>query len=136
GARLVLGHLARGCASILFRRLTPQTVARSAALLRLTAEDLVAAKVVDEVVPEPGGAAHRDPRGAAAGLGRALARHMNTLVHRPARARRPPIRALRSLRRRSPSGLRLQTRAPRATPLAERRTPHKPSTPALPPPTA
>jgi len=28
-----------GCASILFRRLTPETVARSAALLRLTAED-------------------------------------------------------------------------------------------------
>ena len=75
-----------GCASILFRRLTPATVARSAALLRLTAEDLLAAKVVDDVVAEPGGAAHRDPAGAAATLGRALERHLNTLVRRPARA--------------------------------------------------
>ena len=74
-----------GCASILFRRLTPETVARSAALLRLTAEDLAAAKVVDEVVREPGGGAHRDPARAAARLGRALAQHLEELAPRPVR---------------------------------------------------
>jgi len=74
-----------GCASILFRRLTPETVARSAALLRLTAEDLAAAKVVDEVVREPGGGAHRDPAHAAARLGRALERHLEELARRPVR---------------------------------------------------
>ena len=74
-----------GCASILFRRLTPETAARSAALLHLTAEDLAAAKVVDEVVREPGGGAHRDPAHAAARLGRALERHLEELARRPVR---------------------------------------------------
>src|SRR5262249_50300960 len=50
-----------GCASILFRERTPAAVARSAALLRLTASDLHAFSVVDEVVREPGGGAHRRP---------------------------------------------------------------------------
>src|SRR6266478_1803617 len=43
-----------GCASILFRERTPETVARSAALLRLTAAELAQFGVVDEIVAEPG----------------------------------------------------------------------------------
>ena len=65
-----------GCASILFRERTPAAVARSAALLRLTASDLQAFGVVDEVVREPGGGAHREPARAARLLGRALERHL------------------------------------------------------------
>jgi acetyl-CoA carboxylase carboxyl transferase subunit alpha len=68
-----------GCASILFRTRTPETVARSAALLRLTARDLAAAGVIDEVVPEPGGGAHRSRGRAAVLLGRALERHLRAL---------------------------------------------------------
>jgi acetyl-CoA carboxylase carboxyl transferase subunit alpha len=68
-----------GCASILFRSRTPETVARSAALLRLTATDLAAAGVIDEVVPEPGGGAHRSRGRAAVLLGRALERHLRAL---------------------------------------------------------
>jgi acetyl-CoA carboxylase carboxyl transferase subunit alpha len=68
-----------GCASILFRTRTPETVARSAALLRLTAADLGAAGVVDEVIPEPGGGAHRSRGRAAVLLGRALERHLRAL---------------------------------------------------------
>ena len=68
-----------GCASILFRARTPETVARSAALLRLTASDLAAAGVIDEVVPEPGGGAHRSRGRATVLLGRALERHLRAL---------------------------------------------------------
>jgi acetyl-CoA carboxylase carboxyl transferase subunit alpha len=74
-----------GCASILFRKRTAETVARSAALLRLTATDLAGAGVVDEVVREPGGGAHRHPARAAVLLGRALERAFSTLVAMPAR---------------------------------------------------
>jgi acetyl-CoA carboxylase carboxyl transferase subunit alpha len=75
-----------GCASILFRERTPETVARSASLLRLTAADLVGFGVVDEVVAEPRDGAHRDPARAAARLGEALARHLGACVRRPPRA--------------------------------------------------
>jgi len=69
-----------GCASILFRERTPEAVARSAALLRLTAADLAAFGVVDEIVGEPGGGAHRQPARAAVLLGRALERHLRALA--------------------------------------------------------
>ncbi len=73
-----------GCASILFRARTPETVARSAALLRLTAAELARFGVVDEIVPEPGGGAHRQPARAAVLLGRALERHLSALAAVPA----------------------------------------------------
>jgi len=73
-----------GCASILFRERTPETVARSAALLRLTADDLAAFGIVDEIVREPGGGAHRQPARAAVLLGRALERHLHALANVPA----------------------------------------------------
>ncbi len=77
-----------GCASILFRERSPDAVARSAAQLRLTAGELAAAGVVDEIVPEPGGGAHRHPARAAVLLGRALERHLEGV------ARLSPARAL------------------------------------------
>ena len=75
-----------GCASILFRERTPETVARSAALLRLTAAELASFGVVDAIVPEPGGGAHRQPARAAVLLGRALERHLTALRGVPPRA--------------------------------------------------
>ncbi len=72
-----------GCASILFRERTPARVAQSAALLRLTAGDLADVGVVDEIVREPGGGAHRHPARAAVLLGRALERHLAALAARP-----------------------------------------------------
>src|SRR5438874_283585 len=68
-----------GCASVLFRGRTPETVARSAALLGLTAAELAGFGVVDEIVAEPGGGAHRQPARAAVLLGRALERHLTAL---------------------------------------------------------
>jgi acetyl-CoA carboxylase carboxyl transferase subunit alpha len=87
-----------GCAAIIFRRRTPAAVARSAAMLRLTARDLAAFGVVDAIVPEPRGGAHRDPRRAARLLGRAIVAALDEVV------RVPPARlvAARYRRYRSP----------------------------------
>ena len=86
-----------GCASILFRERTPETVARSAGFLRLTAAELAAFGVVDEIVLEPGGGAHRQPARAAVLLARALERHLTALTARSAATL--PARRYRRYRR-------------------------------------
>jgi acetyl-CoA carboxylase carboxyl transferase subunit alpha len=68
-----------GCASILYRQKTAESVARAADALRLTAKDLLALGVTDEVVPEPLGGAHRHPREAMQALRATLARHLAEL---------------------------------------------------------
>jgi acetyl-CoA carboxylase carboxyl transferase subunit alpha len=47
-----------GCAAILWKDASQRE--RAAAALKITAEDLIRLKVVDEVVPEPEGGAHQD----------------------------------------------------------------------------
>jgi acetyl-CoA carboxylase carboxyl transferase subunit alpha len=66
-----------GCASILWRdgKKAPQ----AAEALRLTAPDLEKLGVIDGILPEPLGGAHRDADGAAATLGAELARHLDAL---------------------------------------------------------
>ena len=49
-----------GCAAILWD--DPAKVPDAATALKMTAQDLVALKIVDEVVPEPLGGAHREPK--------------------------------------------------------------------------
>ncbi|MEO7436628.1 MAG: acetyl-CoA carboxylase carboxyltransferase subunit alpha [Candidatus Binatia bacterium] len=61
-----------GCAAILHRDKAPASIARAAAALRLTADDLLAAGVVDALVPEPAGGAHRNPRRACEALEQAV----------------------------------------------------------------
>ena len=48
-----------GCASILWR--SPEKVQDAAAAMRITAQDLLELKVIDGIVPEPVGGAHRAP---------------------------------------------------------------------------
>ncbi len=62
------------CSAILWkdRKHAPE----AAEALKLTADDLMRLGVVDEVVPEPEGGAHRDHDTAAANLGRALRRSL------------------------------------------------------------
>ncbi|MFL6830470.1 MAG: acetyl-CoA carboxylase carboxyltransferase subunit alpha, partial [Sphingomicrobium sp.] len=55
-----------GCASILWR--TADKAADAAEAMRITAADLHGLGVVDRVVPEPLGGAHRDPEAAIGGL--------------------------------------------------------------------
>jgi acetyl-CoA carboxylase carboxyl transferase subunit alpha len=59
-----------GCASILWR--TSDKAADAAAAMRVTAQDLKALGVIDEIVPEPVGGAHRDTVAAIATLRRSL----------------------------------------------------------------
>ena len=59
-----------GCASILWRSADESQAAASA--LRLTAQDLEALEVIDGVIEEPVGAAHRDQETAVAAVGDAI----------------------------------------------------------------
>jgi acetyl-CoA carboxylase carboxyl transferase subunit alpha len=59
-----------GCASILWR--TADKAAEAAEAMKVTAQDLKALGVIDQIVAEPLGGAHRDPAGAIAALGDAI----------------------------------------------------------------
>lgn len=65
------------CSSILYR--DPTKAQRSAEALRLTAKDLAGFGIVDEVVKEAPGGAHRDPAATAENLRLALRRHLAEL---------------------------------------------------------
>jgi acetyl-CoA carboxylase carboxyl transferase subunit alpha len=70
-----------GCAAILWG---DRAKARQAAeALRLTAPDLLQVGVIDGIVPEPPGGAHRDARGAAASLKKAIVENLDLLVKTP-----------------------------------------------------
>ncbi len=78
-----------GCASILWRGADKAREAAEA--LRLTAQDLEALGVVDKVIPEPVGGAHRDPKSVLAAVGDEVERALRELVPVPGgelRARR------------------------------------------------
>ncbi|MCC5823501.1 MAG: acetyl-CoA carboxylase carboxyltransferase subunit alpha [Phycisphaerales bacterium] len=54
-----------GCAAILWKQANEQTNTAAAEALKLTANDNLALGIVDAVIDEPVGGAHRDPQGAA-----------------------------------------------------------------------
>lgn len=57
-----------GCAAILWKEANETTNRDAARALKLTARDNLSLGIVDDVVPEPVGGAHRDPAGAADNL--------------------------------------------------------------------
>ena len=69
------------CSAILWkdRKHAPE----AAEALKLTANDLIQLGVVDEIVPEPEGGAHRDHDLAAANLGSALRRNLQRMMESP-----------------------------------------------------
>src|SRR5438876_3380481 len=69
-----------GCASILWRDAGHAQEAAEA--LQLTAQDLLRLGVIDRIVPEPLGRAHRVPQEAIAALGDALAETLRPLLER------------------------------------------------------
>jgi acetyl-CoA carboxylase carboxyl transferase subunit alpha len=71
-----------GCAAILWKDASKAEQAAEA--LKLTANDLLELKVVDEVIPEPLGGAHRDPDEAARRVQEAILRHVRALIGLPA----------------------------------------------------
>ncbi|HYA11463.1 MAG TPA: acetyl-CoA carboxylase carboxyltransferase subunit alpha [Thermodesulfovibrionales bacterium] len=57
-----------GCAAILWKKggeIGTDDFSRAANSLRLTAQDLLRFKIIDDIIPEPLGGAHRDPEGMA-----------------------------------------------------------------------
>ncbi len=69
-----------GASSILWR--TPGKAPDAAEAMKITAQDLLKLKVIDRIVPEPVGGAHRDPAGAAKALGQAIGEELDTLGRR------------------------------------------------------
>lgn len=67
-----------GCASILWR--TAEKSQEAAEALKITATDLLKLKVIDEIVQEPIGGAHRDKARTVANVGAAIERSLNELV--------------------------------------------------------
>lgn len=51
-----------GCAGILWKVANEDTKRQAAEALKLTARDLFRLRVIDDIIPEPQGGAHRDPR--------------------------------------------------------------------------
>ena len=71
-----------GCASILWR--SAANAQEAAEALRMTAKDLLKLGVIDEIVSEPLGGAHRDPAAALTALSDAVAGALATYGDRPA----------------------------------------------------
>jgi acetyl-CoA carboxylase carboxyl transferase subunit alpha len=70
-----------GCASILWKDAARAREAAEA--LKLTAQDLLSLGIIDEIVPEPLGGAHRDSHAAAELLRKAVARNLEFLKNVP-----------------------------------------------------
>jgi acetyl-CoA carboxylase carboxyl transferase subunit alpha len=70
-----------GCAAILWR--DGARGREAARALRLTARDLLEFGIVDEIVPEPEGGAHRHPDQVVAAVASAVRRHLTALTARP-----------------------------------------------------
>ena len=66
-----------GCASILWR--TAEKAADAAEAMKVTAQDLLGLGVIDRIVKEPVGGAHRDPALTALGLSKAIGEELDEL---------------------------------------------------------
>ncbi len=70
-----------GCASILWR--TSEKAPEAAQAMKVTAQHLKRLKVIDRIVKEPVGGAHRDPAKAAKTLGKTLSDELDALADLP-----------------------------------------------------
>ncbi len=70
-----------GCASILWR--SAEHAKEAAAALKLTAQDLKALKIIDDIIPEPLGGAHRNPKLTIQNVGKKIEENLKTLMKKP-----------------------------------------------------
>lgn len=70
-----------GCAAILWKDASKADQAAEA--LKLTANELLSLGIIDEIIPEPQGGAHRDPPRAAKNLKSAIKKHLDELKQIP-----------------------------------------------------
>ena len=73
-----------GCAAILWK--DQSKVKEAADALKLTAKHLMDLGIIDRIIPEPPGGAHRDPAVTAEALGRAIYEEVKYLQHQNTRA--------------------------------------------------
>jgi acetyl-CoA carboxylase carboxyl transferase subunit alpha len=73
-----------GCAGILWKEANEKTKPLAAEALKLTARDLFRLRVIDDIIPEPLGGAHRDHREMATTLKAYLLRYLRDLRNLPA----------------------------------------------------
>ena len=66
-----------GCASILWK--SAERASEAADAMGITADRLLELKLIDEIIPEPLGSAHRDPEGTAQTIQNALLSHLREL---------------------------------------------------------
>ncbi|MBC8104292.1 MAG: acetyl-CoA carboxylase carboxyltransferase subunit alpha [Cytophagales bacterium] len=93
-----------GCASIIWR--DPTRGADAARAMRVTAKDALALGLIDEVIPEPLGGAHRDPEATAAAIKEAVIRSIRDLSRLTvSRLRAQRYQKLRALGRFAEEGL-------------------------------
>ena len=67
-----------GCSSIRWR--SSEHYEQAANALKRTAQDLLKLKVIDEIIPEPIGAAHRDPETVISSLGESLKSNLKKVM--------------------------------------------------------
>lgn len=72
-----------GCAAILYNERTPERIAWAAEALKITAADLLELEVIDAIIPEPPGGAHRHPEAAIAAVGDILEQQLKALSALP-----------------------------------------------------
>ncbi len=70
-----------GCAAILWR--DPAAAAKAAEAMKVTANDLKDLDIVDEIIPEPDGGAHRNHKEAAKIVKRSILKHLKQLLEIP-----------------------------------------------------
>ncbi|MCD6406407.1 acetyl-CoA carboxylase carboxyl transferase subunit alpha, partial [Candidatus Aerophobetes bacterium] len=70
-----------GCAAILWK--DQSKVEEAASALKLTAEDLLKLKIIDGIIPEPRGGAHRNVEETANNIKRAILREIESLKSLP-----------------------------------------------------
>ena len=70
-----------GCATILWKG--AEAAPKAAAALKMTAPHLLRFGIIDEIIPEPAGGAHRDHRGAAAAIKSFLIRSLREIAEQP-----------------------------------------------------
>jgi acetyl-CoA carboxylase carboxyl transferase subunit alpha len=70
-----------GCAAILWD--DPAKVPDAASALKMTAQDLLTLHIVDEIIPEPLGGAHRDPNAVTERVAKSLTNQMSQLTNLP-----------------------------------------------------
>ncbi|PZP40332.1 MAG: acetyl-CoA carboxylase carboxyl transferase subunit alpha [Pseudomonas fluorescens] len=68
-----------GCAAILWKEANKDTIPLAAEALKMTANDLMELKIIDEVIKEPVGGAHADPELAMRRVGAAVLAHLGGL---------------------------------------------------------